>query len=195
MGYIGGKISGHSGTQFKHRKSSLFRSKFKDQNSHIKLVGSSSKPQSIPEAGQSIYLKSKPKTKIDKYVYSLTIIIFLAIGFFMFNNAMKYYYSWDDMPYKNESNEITKTNNYVSQTLKTANLYLKNNKYELALSEFIKLYTINPTNQKAVWGIIVCMENLCVTDSYYCDKIIPYNKYLISLNPTYAGKIKVLQKG
>ena len=90
MGYSGIKIPGHSGTQFKHRKSAIFKSKFRFPVKKIHYPKTLKSHKQAPQ--RSVYLKDSDSENAQYIALVMFIVIGLLIGF-IFYKTIEYFHT------------------------------------------------------------------------------------------------------
>ncbi len=175
IGGGGGKIPGHSGTDFKHRKAfggtKAFYKKWQIYNKH-KLARSSQSFEEIRRARQH-----QKNVEIKSLLYLMAIIVSLTIvALWCFENyypvyvvkSSEYRYNRYEQLYFDKKME-EKENEYHS-LVKSGNRFFKEKKLIQSQRAYRKAIRLFPSRIKATEGMKNVLEQRCKTDNKYCDE-------------------------
>lgn len=170
MGYVGGKIPGHTGTQFKHKK--VF-SKIKKK---LKFDGKSSKPILVKRETYEDDPIAKAFRVIVGLISSVVLLSLLLIVLWSIGNIKLH----RNQLSTSFLNEIEKKENKEAAIMlyNSAESYYNSGYYDAAQNEIQRILNIYPTNSQAIELMSDILKKQCELKNIFCDSAKDYEAYL-----------------
>ena len=170
MGFCGSKISGHSGTEFKHRKAFVSIKAYHEKTKYFKKSYSyNSNLDKIPLAFEA-RLKEGWLQKASRFskIFLLISSIFFFIGIF----------SYKLYPL-NKTDVLEEELNKAQEAATICGYeYLSENQLKLARKEFLDALAINEKEIKARVGLTKSLVLLCNRHEKYCEAAALNTKFV-----------------
>lgn len=148
MGYSGSKISGHSGTEFKHNK--VFRNikKYHQLYQYQDVEYSND----IIEGDKSPVVREKREDK-SLLMYNIFVLVFLLLLFGMFKLYMysnsKAMFSFEQLDETVRKVKVIEDQENFEESLKWGEIFMEKGKLELAETNFKEVLNLDPENELA----------------------------------------------
>ena len=196
MGFAGLKISGHSGSEFKHRTAFSKRKTLKSSSSES---GDFALPitDSLPTDYQKIYDQDRKMRlffKLPVFLISLMVIGYVTLG-----SSSHYEDALKDRNYEqlSSANTVEETEAFQDYAFYSNSGYyhLRNNQLYIAQREFSRALEIDEYNIDARIGLTKTMIERCRQLHEVCEEVQPQLDFLRKMKYLNEKQIKNLKEG
>ncbi len=188
MGFSGSKISGHSGTSFKHRKAFVKIKEYYNKNKKVSRNKSNEKEISEKEGGCQREYKVKKFDKVINLGFKLPLFIVFTIALIIVGKnytralSKSFLENRSNAQIERALNDKIESENAYRVLTRTGFDYLRYEQLNEAQSEFTRALKINSYGKEARIGLTKVLEKKCNLYGEFCKEAELNLEYLKQMN-------------